>query len=773
MHPILACACRSLHVVTFWLAGLTLAGTPALTAQSSSAARSPWSGVWEAKLGDYGILAFDIRVGGDGQPTSAATWWLVDFLRPAGLRVEDRVLQLDLPDHQGAPVPGLALRLTDTGTLRLEAHGVLSAPLDPLYQSVEFTRPRDSNPWYRITNNYYKTSEWGKWHETGTLKPLPATWPASVTVPLLQLFRFNDHLLTRVVVLPSLPETALTTAFAWTREKPRWNGTPEHIQQRIAQNLGAPVPVLTEIWNHPDNPQLWIAAAQHPRAPAAWSASLIDRIMAGSDNIKSRATWGGGGPPELYLRLIAASASLRRSLASNRDLPAVVYERLARDYPAETVASLASNPAVPLELIASLAATADRDLQLTLINNPALPPATRTQLVRQITAQATPADFARFVHDRDAPPDFLVRTAEDLEPGVRTYTAQNANAPEALLLKLAEDPSRLVAAAARESLQKRFPSALARHRSALSPLDPRPADIPLSKQFDDAAVRRDLDTLRRLALYFRERNTLESALTQAAGSVIRDGFRPEVMDFFIEQGFNRHGGALSQLAGVCGGDRAWLEFFKTRGAFQKTQAATAYAAALDSRQPENLAGLLSAGIDPNQPSDNGRTALHRAVLLHDFAALEALLRAGANPLLADIRHQTPLDYAVQLKFIPAIRRLDQDGRHAALVQAFVKEFPPAPKSRFLGGWTNNRDGFYTVAIQLNADGSGQFGAAVVGGLLAWREVSATEAVAFPFNAKGEVERSTPIALHLDPAGNVLTFVPPKGETQKMIRSDRH
>jgi len=389
---------------------LVLLGACALTAQPGTPAKSPWLGVWEAKLGDYGIIALEIRDRGDGSPSSTEIWWLVDFLRPSELRVDERVLKLELPDHRGVALPGLALRLTDTGTLRLESYGVLTSPLDPLYAAVEFRHPHDDNPWYRITNNYYKTSEWGKWHEGGALKPLPTAWPASVTIPLLYLFRFNDHLLTRVVVLPSLPESELLGAFSWTHEKPRWNGSPEHIQQRIAGNPHAPILVLTEIWNHPDNPQLWIAAAQNPRAPAAWSTSLVDRIMSGSDAIKSRASWGGGAPPELYLRLITASASLRTSLASNRDLPAVVYEHLARDFPSETLSALASNPAVPVDLLMKLALNAERSVQLTLINNPSLPPEARTRLIRQILAPATPADFARFEVDPESWTERIVKS---------------------------------------------------------------------------------------------------------------------------------------------------------------------------------------------------------------------------------------------------------------------------------------------------------------------------------------------------------------------------
>lgn len=138
----------------------------------------------------------------------------------------------------------------------------------------------------------------------------------------------------------------------------------------------------------------------------------------------------------------------------------------------------------------------------------------------------------------------------------------------------------------------------------------------------------------------------------------------------------------------------------------------------------------------------------------------------------DRQNRTPLDYAVTLKFIPAIRLLDTEGKHTALVAEFVKEFPPTPTSAFLGTWTNNKDGFYTVGISLNPDGTGRFGGGVIGGLLAWREISPAEAVAYLFNEKGAVERNFPIKLTFDAAEKILTFAPAKGEPQRMIRVEK-
>ncbi|MFA6288590.1 MAG: ankyrin repeat domain-containing protein [Opitutaceae bacterium] len=738
-------------------------------AQAAGDAKSPWLGTWSAKLGEYGIIALSVGDKGDGVPSRAEVWWLADVLRPTGIRIEGDTLFIDLPDHKRTSMPGLALRLTDKGTLRFTSYGVLSAPLDPLYAAVEFTRPTNIFFWHQTTDFRANGGEYDKWHESGSLKPLPTIWPASVTAPLLRLFAYNDHLFYRVVVLPSLSEADLVAAYAWTKDKNIWSNGPDSIRRLIGQNPNTPVSILTELWNHPDNSLFWIAAAQNPRAPAEWRAALIDRILSGSDNAQSRAIWTGDGPPELYLRLIEKKPALRGRIAATRNMPAAVYERLARDYPQDSVSSLITNPSVPVALLEMIAVSADRNLQLSLINNPTLPAATRTRLVRQILAQATPADFARFAHDRDATPEFLARCSADLEPGIRTYVAHNTNTPETLLLALAEDPSRPVATAARESLQQRFPETFNLRKAGLSSLESRAEDVPLFKQFENAVGRGDLPEIKRLASYYKDRGTLDSTLSQTARFVIRDGYRPEVMDFYLEQGYDRYGGSLARLAGECGGNRQWLDYFKRKGAFQKTYSANAYTAALDSRKPENLAGLIAAKVDPNQPNGNNQTSLHRAVLLHDLGAIEALLRAGADPTLTDARGQSPLDYAVVTKFIPAIRLLDKNGRHAALVAEFVKDFPPAPASAFLGTWTNNKDGFNTVSILLNADGSGRFGGGVIGGFIAWREVSRTEAVACLYNEKGEVERRFPIKLSLDPSTQVVTFTPPQGEVQRMIR----
>jgi Ankyrin repeats (many copies) len=58
-----------------------------------------------------------------------------------------------------------------------------------------------------------------------------------------------------------------------------------------------------------------------------------------------------------------------------------------------------------------------------------------------------------------------------------------------------------------------------------------------------------------------------------------------------------------------------------------------------------LRRLVDAGANPNAAAMGGVTPLHRAVRNRCSAAVEALLRAGADPRAANERGSTPSDLA--------------------------------------------------------------------------------------------------------------------------------
>jgi Ankyrin repeats (many copies)/Ankyrin repeat len=63
------------------------------------------------------------------------------------------------------------------------------------------------------------------------------------------------------------------------------------------------------------------------------------------------------------------------------------------------------------------------------------------------------------------------------------------------------------------------------------------------------------------------------------------------------------------------------------------------------RQQDAIMFLIAAGADPDAPAAGGVTPLHRAVRNRCSTAVEALLRAGANPRLENDRGSTPMALA--------------------------------------------------------------------------------------------------------------------------------
>jgi hypothetical protein len=150
----------------------------------------------------------------------------------------------------------------------------------------------------------------------------------------------------------------------------------------------------------------------------------------------------------------------------------------------------------------------------------------------------------------------------------------------------------------------------------------------------------------------------------------------------------------------------------------------------------------------------------------------ALIRAGAKADRRDAQGFTALDYAVKLNLIPAIRLIDISGQYAVLIKKFESEYPSAPNSRFLGQWSNNRDGFNTVTLRIDPDGTAFMSGGMMAAILGWKETGLGEATMTMLPMENIDKSSLPtVQLTLDPEAKVLNFVPSKGEKQLMQRVD--
>ncbi len=133
-----------------------------------------------------------------------------------------------------------------------------------------------------------------------------------------------------------------------------------------------------------------------------------------------------------------------------------------------------------------------------------------------------------------------------------------------------------------------------------------------------------------------------------------------------------HGKTLLHHA-VREGDKRCIEFLIiTKGAdvnirddFGKTPLQNA----IDAKKPEAIVILMKAGAklelkadeDINVADEKGQTALHFAVMHSPFKVVAALLQAGAGIDAKDTDGNTPLDYAIQNKKLPAIAAFKKAG----------------------------------------------------------------------------------------------------------------
>lgn len=125
-----------------------------------------------------------------------------------------------------------------------------------------------------------------------------------------------------------------------------------------------------------------------------------------------------------------------------------------------------------------------------------------------------------------------------------------------------------------------------------------------------------------------------------------------VMGSVLTAGIHLSGRGMPLIDAAYDGNNAELaEILKLdRGADEQSKAGyTALMAAAYAGNTEGVRLLPAAGADVNRQNESGMTPLHRAVQgdakSPKAAAVELLLRAGANPRLPDSYGRTPLQLA--------------------------------------------------------------------------------------------------------------------------------
>jgi hypothetical protein len=469
---------------------------------------------------------------------------------------------------------------------------------------------------------------------------------------------------------------------------------------------------------------------------------------------------------------IHESPRIRTQVAESEDLPEKLYLQLVEHYFEETKLTLSQNTGLPVSVYKSLAEDPSSDIQRNLIGNAGFPEETRLLLIEKYAQERPPVEREWLLRHRNAPIWLLEDCVENIDPNVRRFIASHPRSTEKLLEILSSDISGMVASTARDALKRKFPSAYHRLSRDWTHLDDLPIALNLERSFARAARQSDSKTLLKFIDHYKKRELPLRKLSQALfPDLLEREFDPIAVDLLIQQGLEPS--TLSRYAGQCGFRPRWLAHFKKLGVLEGHGAYQAFDSSLETDNTIiHMSALLKAGISPANidPKDWRRSILFKTVISGDLTAIQLLVEYGIDPLNAGNDYPSPLDAAVMLKFIDAIKILDVKSEHGELLKQFGDKFPPNPKSHFVGRWKNLRDGFDGFEIYLEPSGSGRMIATVRVMPLGWRSTSTDSAELF--GLIGENLSGAPIFGRVEKgqSKDQIFLIRESGESEILIRS---
>ena len=700
-----------------------------------------FSGTWTGKVLNLGWIAIDYRGLAQGQVGPRELWWFVEGVAITG-KAEGTKLRISYTDHQGHVQEGLVFTLIEGRRLRLEPGGLLPDPLPAPFAGLELTRVGDDQ-WYNLTNNYYKTSQWGIWHQAGELKALPSDWPTPLADATARFFSGRNHELAPVLAVPTVSKEMLAEAFRWTMDKPRWNDQRDWIQRVIASNPSCGRSTLIELWQLPESPQIWYAAAQNPNASKEWLMEFPQRILNGSSRNQQLAIrdrdlssdlvelFAEKGCAEVLSGVVGHPHTTVRALES-------VCRRIKKERGGDPYIweEIASQPKAPVAFLLELSQTAieskHAQLLAALASNQALPIDSH-KTVAEARFQAVFGDGSPPFNYGPGPlsdpylaPAHISELIDLPVPSVRAALASNPSLSDDQLKKLAADSTEYVSRTALDNWKKRYPSA------------PLPV-IPVTagkKNFSDTSELREMilsgKTDEAVAIWLKLPKGLQSQLGQVTYWEKERVPLPPIL-CFIEAAEARGGPlAMNLLSALIQNAPEHIEEMKNRGLLEKIAAFPPLSQAISAGRAGTVQLLLDAGLNANCRGDGGVTPLMLAAALGDSEIVSVLLKHGANRQAKDGSSFTAVDYAYQrLKPATMAMLVETPEDSAKLKELQGQLTPTAANSSIVGRWSNNKDGFGTVVVVFDENGSFNFGAGLLALRGKWQALGPDRVVATP------------------------------------------
>jgi len=725
---------------------LCLALCIAAFSAASSAAAPPdealFGGTWTAQVPGLGWIAVDYTGQAQGQMGPRGLWWFVELVPITGT-VEGTRLRTFYVDQRGRKQEGLIFTLTDKRKLRLEPGGILSDPLMAPFAGLELDRVGDDQ-WYSLTNNYYATSQWGRWHSAGELKALPADWPAPLATTTALFLSGQVHQLARALEVRTLTPELLNQAFQWTLEKPRWDDQKEWIQRVIAANPSCDRATLELLWSLPHKPEIWRRVASNVHAAPDWLSQYADRILGASPSDQVLALHDQQMPAELVEKLAqTGSAEALSGVTQHPNATAhalgMAFERSRKEHGTGPYLweHLAARPDTPAEVLQEIAQTAIKgnagQMLAALAANSSCPPEIHREVAEArfnavFGAGQPPYNYGSGpLADPYLNPSHILEWIDLPVPSVRAAIASNPSLTDDQLKKLAADPSELVSRRALENWRRRHPS---------EGLPPRPASAGKQSSFRDQSEIRDMIDNGQIAQAAKAWQRIPGGLKSQLGQVTyweKSMGSPAPLLDFISDAESRGGPLAENLLVILVRDAPeYITEMQQHGLLEKIAPFRALSAAIGTGRASTVHLLLEAGLTPNCYGDGGVSPLKMAAEKGDVAVVRLLLEHGADKHARDGNMRNAAACARQAFRVETFALLAESPTELGQLKKLRELMIPASdNSPWVGRWTNRRDGFNTVVVGFEKDGSFGFGSATLGLRGGWRVVQAGRAVATP------------------------------------------
>lgn len=645
-----------------------------------------------------------------------------------------------------APELALILQEEPNGELHFAIGGFLSAARFPTFEHRVWL-PADHDGTAGYHNYFVAGRERRRWRDHGELKPLPDDFPQAFAELMALLFRDREHEICAILKYPRLSGDVIGAVAASLLDG-KMGPAAEWVLPTLGEHPHLSAETQERLFALPKQPAVWRAVACNASAGGKFHGEYLRRIREGNQAVPFAVARDRQAPREAWeLALAPREREVMEEFARNDSAPADLLEAVGKAIGTPEQPGLAANPNTPPTVLRELANSKDKFTLWSLQRNPSAPADAVERVLATLANSHGSNERDTAARDVRLAPELIDRLSRDVSIQVRIVLAMNAAVPATTLERLADDPYRMVSERARDNIKQRFPELYAQKSPVWMPLNALNPNQNLTADFTDAVKAGDVTRAQQI-LSLSEDPEIVPSYGSAAAIILRENF--EACQALLREVIAK-GGASAQEAVIRSNylkaeQIGWLQ---AQGLLSPPWCDALVISGTQKRRNDLLAACKQHGLMQSLAQRTKDAALCAATATRQNDLVDFWLHQGAR---ADAPVQPGLaavDIAARMYSIETLRRLDAGGKYRAFFQQLRNDFPAAPRSTFLGQWSNRAgDGFSRVEFILAADATGYMGASVASFPILWTPVD-PDSLRMVIISRDTLMKDNPIILRYD------------------------